>query len=117
MPGIIDGAHTGTGLGLQFLRHIERVRLLLHFVDSSLADNDMISKYLAIRRELELYSRDVAIKPEIVVAAKVDAASESLESFAGFIEGKGKPFFTISSVTGEGLPALMTYIGKAVRGN
>jgi GTP-binding protein len=117
MPGIIDGAHEGAGLGLQFLRHIERVRLLLHFVDSSAAEEDeMILKYTALRRELELYSHEVTMKPEIVVAAKIDAAAGSTEKFAKFLEDKGKPFFEISALTGAGLPALMNYMGKIVHG-
>jgi GTP-binding protein len=115
MPGIIEGAHTGVGLGFQFLKHIERVRLLLHFVDSSLTDTDMIARYLTLRRELELYSHDVAMKPEIVVATKIDSAAESFDKFAEYFAGK--PFFAISAHTGIGVEALMNYIGSLVRGS
>jgi GTP-binding protein len=117
MPGIIDGAHEGAGLGLQFLRHIERVRLLLHFVDSSAEEEDgMILKYTSLRRELELYSHEVAMKPEIVVASKIDAAAGSTEKFAKFLEEREIPFFEISALTGAGLPALMNHMGKIVHG-
>ncbi|MDR2400574.1 MAG: GTPase ObgE [Deferribacteraceae bacterium] len=118
MPGIIDGAHRGAGLGLQFLQHIERVRLLLHFVDSSAAGSDaMILKYQALRQELELYSQEVAMKPEIVVATKIDAAAEALNGFAEYIKQRKKPFFAISAQTGGGVAALMNYVGKLAHGN
>ncbi|MDR2105488.1 MAG: GTPase ObgE [Deferribacteraceae bacterium] len=115
MPGIIEGAHNGAGLGFQFLRHIERVGLLLHFVDSSLtAEGGMLSNYLALRRELELYSQDTAMKPEVVVASKVDQAEKPLKEFESYIREHGKPFFAISAFTGEGVEPLMAHLGKLV---
>src|SRR4029434_10615620 len=78
IPGLIEGAHAGHGLGDRFLRHVERTRLLLHLVDlSSLAQNP-VADYKVVTRELEEYSRQVAAKPKIVVATKIDAGTASL---------------------------------------
>jgi GTP-binding protein len=110
MPGLIDGAHAGVGLGLEFLKHIERIRLLLHFVDTSV-DTDMTERYLAIRRELELYSPDVALIDEIAVGTKCElAVGENLENFRKFLAKDGKPLFVISSHTKIGVAELISNI-------
>lgn len=114
MPGLIEGAHEGVGLGLRFLRHIERTRVLLHFIDAA-AEESMIDRYLAIRRELELYSDDVAAKPEIIVATKADSAiAENLSEFRKYLAAQGKELKMISSVAGTGVKELLECIGKAL---
>lgn len=109
IPGLIEGAHEGAGLGDRFLRHIERTKLLLHLVDVSGAATDPIEAYRTILRELELYSPDVAAKPQIVVATKIDALDDParLEAFRRFYEAQGQEFLAISAATGAGLKELI----------
>ncbi|MEF3253982.1 MAG: GTPase ObgE, partial [Deferribacterales bacterium] len=110
MPGLIEGAHEGHGLGIQFLRHIERTKFILHFVDSS-SEESMVESYKKIRKELEFFSSHLASKYEIVVATKIDAANEkNLEEFRTFC--KDKDFFEISSLTKQGIPELLAFIAK-----
>ncbi len=107
IPGLIEGAHEGHGLGHEFLRHVERTRLLVHLVDPMPPDGaDPLDNYQAIRRELALYSRALADRPEIVVVTKLDltggdAVLERLQS------ALGGETLGISSVTGRGVPDLM----------
>jgi GTP-binding protein len=110
MPGLIEGAHLGQGLGLQFLKHIERTKIILHFVDSS-NEESMIENYVKIRKELESYSKDLSEKYEIVVATKIDASNEeNLKLFEEFI--KGKYFFKISSLNRTGIDDLIKFISE-----
>ncbi len=109
IPGIIEGAHEGKGLGLRFLKHIERTKLLLHLVDVSEGSHrDPVEDFRAILAELATFSEDMLTKPMIVVATKLDAAqdSERLESLRKEAESRNMEFFTISSVTGQGLNEL-----------
>jgi GTP-binding protein len=77
IPGLIEGAHTGAGLGDRFLRHIERTKLLLHLVDvSSVSGRDAVGDYEAVNRELASYNQDLALRPQFVVATKMDALDE-----------------------------------------
>ena len=77
IPGLIEGAHKGAGLGDRFLRHVERTKLLLHLVDvSSLSGRDAVSDYETINRELQAYDARLATRPQIVVATKIDALDE-----------------------------------------
>jgi GTP-binding protein len=109
IPGLIEGAHEGHGLGTQFLRHIERTRLLAHLVDvSEITGRDPVHDFEVVMGELASFSEDLAHKPMIVVATKLDAAQDpdrvaSLEKLA---RDRGLAFFKISSVTGEGIDAL-----------
>jgi GTP-binding protein len=110
VPGIIEGAHSGHGLGHQFLRHIERTKVLLHLVDvSSESGRDPVEDFDTIRHELELYDPTMLEKPQIVVATKLDALDDEARLKA--LQKRAKklklPFLTISAVTGEGLPALL----------
>lgn len=115
MPGLIEDAHKGVGLGLRFLRHIERTQLLLHFVDSSLEES-MVDRYKAIRKELSAYSEKVADKQEIVVATKADSAiKENLEEFKKFIETGENKFFVISSLSKDGVSELLKCVEKDLR--
>lgn len=107
IPGLIEGAHAGVGLGHEFLRHVERTRVLVHLVEPNPDDQtDPIENYLQIREELRLYDDELAQRPEIVVISKselldADAATELLE------ETIGRPVLQISAVTGKGLPTLV----------
>ena len=118
IPGIIEGAHEGHGLGLQFLRHIERTALLLHLVDvSGLSGREPVEDYRVILGELEGYSEKLAKKPMIVAASKMDACQdrEPVEALRKTAEVDGWPFFELSSVTGEGLQPLLRALADRVR--
>jgi GTP-binding protein len=110
IPGLIEGAHTGAGLGDRFLRHIERTKLLLHLVDvSSASGREAIGDYETVNRELASYNEDLATRPQFVVATKIDALDEPerLESLKQSAAQDGKPFFAISSATGAGVRELL----------
>ena len=110
IPGLIEGAHTGAGLGDRFLRHIERTKLLLHLVDvSSVSGRDAVSDYETVNRELASYNEDLATRPQFVVATKIDALDEPerLESLKPRAVADNKPFFAISSATSEGVRELV----------
>jgi GTP-binding protein len=108
IPGLIEGAHLGHGLGLQFLRHIERCRLLLHLVDVSAGSlHDPVAGYKAIEAELAQHSSALPLKPTIVVATKMDAAEpERVKKLESWCRQNGLEMIRISSVTGEGLEDL-----------
>ena len=113
IPGLIEGAHTGAGLGDRFLRHIERTKLLLHLVDvSSASGRDAVSDYETVNRELASYNPDLAARPQFVVATKIDALDEPerLESVKERALAEGKPFFAISSATGAGVRELINAV-------
>lgn len=98
IPGLIAGAHEGVGLGHEFLRHIERTRLLLHLVD--LTSEDPIADYQTIRAELKAYGRDLSTRPQIIALNKVDAAGEEIATAIAsqLAEFTADPIFTISAV-------------------
>jgi GTP-binding protein len=108
IPGLIEGAHEGHGLGIQFLRHIERTRVLLHLIDVSGAnDRDAIDEYHAIDSELAEYNPDLSKKPQIVVAAKMDVAdTKKVQKLERWCKKNSLDLVKISSVTGEGLDEL-----------
>ena len=109
IPGLIEGAHVGHGLGIQFLRHIERTRLLAHLVDVSEASGrDPVQDFETVMQELASFSDELAAKPMIVVATKMDAAQdpERVEALRELAKSRGLPFFEISSATGQGIDAL-----------
>jgi GTP-binding protein len=110
MPGLIEGAHQGAGLGDRFLRHIERTKLLLHLVDvSSASGRDAVADYLTVNRELRAYNPELAKRPQIVVATKIDALDdpERLEALRRQALADGLPFYEISSVTNKGTKELV----------
>jgi GTP-binding protein len=110
VPGLIEGAHRGLGLGHQFLRHLERTKLLVHLVDvSSETGRDPVEDLDTIRRELELFQPTLAAKPQIVVANKIDVVDDDLRvgALARRASELGLPFFRASGVTGEGVPELL----------
>ncbi len=110
MPGLIEGAHQGAGLGDRFLRHIERTKLLLHLVDvSSFSGRDPVEDYQKLNHELLAYDPVLAKRPQIVVATKIDALDEPerLEALKQQALADGVPFYQISSVTNEGTKELV----------
>src|SRR5579864_4144101 len=117
IPGLIEGAHLGHGLGTQFLRHIERTKLLVHMVDvSDASGRDPVEDFETVIRELASFSEDLAKKPMIVVASKMDAAQDAgrAASLKQLAERRGLPYLEISSVTGAGLEALKRAIAERV---
>ncbi|MHB9034112.1 MAG: GTPase ObgE [Anaerolineae bacterium] len=110
IPGLIENAHAGAGLGIQFLRHVERTRLLVHLVDGTSADP--LADYRSINTELAFYSQELAAKPQIVVLTKLDVteAREAFEKFSQALAGSTGAVLGISAVTGEGIDALLEAI-------
>jgi GTP-binding protein len=108
IPGLIEGAHLGHGLGIQFLRHIERTRLLLHLIDvSGSNERDPVDEFHAIDSELAEHNSDLPRKPKIVVATKMDAAdTKKVQKLQRWSKKNNLEFLKISSVTGEGLDEL-----------
>ena len=109
IPGLIAGAHEGKGLGIRFLRHVERTRLLLHLIDvAELSGRDPVEDYGIILNELRSFSAVVAEKPMLLVASRIDAAGENdrLARLRGFCNDHGMPLYEISAVTGQGLGEL-----------
>jgi GTP-binding protein len=116
IPGIIEGAHAGAGLGHQFLRHVERCRVLIHLVDCSAeGEGREPKKDLAVlNKELELYSQELAQKPQLVVANKIDLpdARDRAKKFAAALKRKKVPVYLISSATGEGVAELVDAVAE-----
>ena len=117
LPGLIEGAHTGVGLGTRFLRHIERTRLIAHLVDTSDAsERDPVRDFEIICGELAAFSPALAEKPMIVVATKLDATTDRarLEKLRAFCAQRDLEFHSISSASGEGIPALVRGMADAL---
>lgn len=118
IPGIIEGASEGVGLGIQFLRHIERTRLLLHFVDvSGLEGRDPVEDYYAIQEELKKYSETLSKRKQLLVATKIDVMQDEtlyhqLEQLA---QKEQQELFAISAVTGKGVKELMARISELLK--
>jgi len=109
IPGLIEGAHEGHGLGTRFLRHIERTRLLAHLVDvSEGSGRDPVNDFDVVMKELASFSPALPAKPMIVVATKMDVAQDPdrVEALRKMAEDKGLPFYAISGVTGQGIDRL-----------
>jgi GTP-binding protein len=117
LPGLIEGAHEGAGLGIRFLRHVERTRLLVHLIDTSDAtDENPIHAYNVIAGELVAFSEALAKKPTIVVASKLDATTDRtrLEELRDFCAKQNIEFHAISAATGEGVRELVRSIADAL---
>lgn len=119
VPGLIEGASEGRGLGHQFLRHIERTALILHLVDMTggFEDRDPVEDYHTINAELAAYAADLAARPQIVVANKCDmpGTEDNIEALREAAEADGRPFFVISAVTGEGIERLVLQTAEQVQ--
>ena len=117
IPGIIEGAHEGRGLGDRFLRHVERTKILLHLVDAAAVEGrDPVSDYRKLNKELKAYSKALVAKPQIVALNKIDVtfADANIKKFRKKLP-KVK-VFPISGATGEGLDSLLAAIHKKLRG-
>ena len=116
IPGLIEGAHEGRGLGHKFLRHVERTKVLLHVIDVAATDcRDPYSDYTKLNKELKAYSKLLAKKPQIIALNKIDCpqAAENIKAFKKKM--KAKKFLKISALTGEGLKELVQEIYKKVK--
>jgi GTP-binding protein len=114
IPGLIDGAHEGAGLGLRFLRHVERCTLLLHLVDATGAMDDPVHAIETVDRELQSYRSDLGTKPQIIVITKADALQDDalVERVRRFADQRERRCLVISSVTGQGLDALIHTVAE-----
>ena len=113
IPGLIEGAHKGVGLGFQFLRHVERTSILLHLVDvSETRDDDPVENFEKINRELELYGPELIKKPQAVAGTKLDVAGkeERLDRLERYCKMNKIDFFPVSAVTGRGIKDLLAYL-------
>ena len=121
IPGIIEGASEGAGLGLQFLRHIDRTKLLLHFIDvSGFSGRKPIDDYYKINEELKKYSNNLAKRPQIIVESKCDLnknldADNDIIELEKVIKKDGYKIFRISSATNEGIDELMKFISNTLK--
>lgn len=117
IPGLIEGASEGAGLGDRFLRHVERTKLILHLVDvSSFSGRDPVEDYKVINRELAAYNEELGQRPQIVVATKIDSLDEPdrLESLRSEARRDGKQFYAISSVAGSGVQELVNEVSRMI---
>jgi len=116
IPGLIEGAHGGAGLGIEFLRHIERTRVLLHVVDAAAVDGTApLDAYRTLRAELSLYGHTLAERPHLVAANKIDLPDgrAALDELRGALPC-GVEVFPISAATGEGIPELLAALARIV---
>lgn len=118
VPGLIEGASEGKGLGHQFLRHIERTALIMHVVDvtGGYEGRDVIEDYTTINAELAAYASELAVRPQVVVANKCDlpGCEEAVERLRAAAEADGREFFAVSAATGLGLDALVNRVAAMV---
>lgn len=116
IPGLIEGASEGVGLGYEFLRHIERTKVLIHLVDAASTEGrDPIEDIYAINKELEAYNVDIARRPQVIAANKIDAIYEDgeenpIQKIKDEFEPKGMKVFPISAVSGQGLKELLYHV-------
>jgi len=118
IPGLIEGAHKGAGLGFQFLRHVERTSMLLHLVDiSDVLESDPVEDFKKINKELELYSPELLKKPQALVGTKIDIAGDEkrLNKLKKYCKTKKMDFFPISSATNKGIKKLLSYLAIKVK--
>lgn len=117
IPGLIEGAHEGQGLGMTFLRHVERTRVLIHLLDAAEASGrDPLHDLQVINAELDAFSADLGAKPQVVVVNKIDALQDGdrLGALQAHCSASGTPFHRISAVTGEGVRDLLEAIWALV---
>ena len=118
IPGIIEGASEGVGLGIQFLRHIERTRLLLHVIDVSGSEGrNPVDDFYKINEELGKYSKQLSKRKQIIVANKIDAMQDSslYQTLENLAKEKGLEIFKISAVTGQGLKELFQRVSEVLK--
>ena len=115
IPGLIEGASEGVGLGHEFLRHIERTKVIVHIVDAAGTEGrDPVEDIYAINRELEAYNPDIAKRPQVIAANKIDAIYDredsAIDAIKAEFEPRGIPVYPISAVSGEGVRDLLYYV-------
>jgi GTP-binding protein len=116
IPGLIEGAHAGAGLGDRFLRHLDRTRLLVHLLDASAVGRTPLRDYEAMNRELALYDADLAARPQLVVLNKIDLPEvrKKWKQMARPFARRGIALAAISAATGEGTAELLESIWRAL---
>lgn len=116
IPGIIEGAHEGRGLGIQFLRHVERTKLLVHLVDMSETGRDPVHDFETLLTELESFDESLAKRPMLVLASKMDVGPEpeKVEALKQAAARHNLPFYEISSASGQGIEALKFVMAERV---
>ena len=117
IPGLIEGAHKGEGLGHRFLRHVERSRILIHMVEITAKRNSPVDDIDAINRELDLFNKDLSSRNQVIVLNKVDTLTENDNELREELQERVAhlPFFEISAVTGEGIDALIHFVADTVK--
>jgi GTP-binding protein len=118
VPGLIEGAHEGHGLGDRFLKHLDRTKLLVHLVDvSGASGRDPVEDFEAVQRELSLFSPELGAKPQVVAATKIDALSghEPVDRLKAHVESLKLPFIQISAVSGHGIDPLLETMWRHLR--
>jgi len=118
IPGLIEGAHQGVGLGHEFLKHIERTKLLIHVVDISGSEGrDPVQDFEVINEELKKYNPVLCERPQIIAANKMDVtgAEENLEKFRKVIEPRGYKIFPVSAASNKGLKELIYYAAQKLK--
>jgi GTP-binding protein len=118
VPGLIEGAHLGHGLGIKFLRHVQRTRLLVHLVDvSPYTQRDPIQDYITVMEELEAFDNRLIKRPQILVANKIDLLEEDnqrMDMVKSLARKKNLPFFAISALKKEGIRELILAMAKGL---
>jgi len=117
IPGLIEGAHEGHGLGDQFLKHVERTRVLIHMIDVSRPDRDPVSDYKTIVRELALFNGELVKRQQLIVASKLDALADprKLSRLKAMCVCRKLPFVGISAVTGQGIRELVAALDRMLQ--
>ena len=118
IPGIIEGASEGVGLGIQFLRHVERTRVLLHVIDASgIEGRNPVQDFYTINEELKGYSEKLSERKQIIVANKIDIMqdNEGLKALEDLAKKEGLEIFKISGVTGEGVTELLNRVSEVLK--
>lgn len=118
IPGIIEGASEGVGLGIQFLRHVERTRLLLHVIDvSGIEGRDPVQDFYTINKELKSYSEKLSTRKQIIVASKIDIMQDDtgLKALEELAQKEGLEIYKISGVTGQGLTELLNRVSEVLK--
>jgi GTP-binding protein len=117
LPGLIAGAAQGAGLGIQFLRHIERCRVLLHLVDLSNPEGSAAADLATVERELAAFNPELMQRPRLIVGSKLDAAlPERREELGQAAAERGLDHLEISAATGEGVPRLVAELARRLEG-
>jgi GTPase involved in cell partitioning and DNA repair len=116
LPGLIEGAHAGAGLGHRFLKHMQRCRAIVHLIDAAAPGRDLLADFDAINRELELFDPALRRKAQVVAANKIDVpeARERAQDLAKKLKRRKIPVHLVSGATGEGLPELLDAMVRAL---